>query len=88
MNLQQAFVSRHSSKIYFGQFASLQTKILITSRPDFSLDLHGLANRVEILGFTKALVRYMSQGSTSVRHVATAFDNWVAMEMTVQLIAS
>ena len=32
---------------------SLQTKILITSRPDFSLDLHGLANRVEILGFTK-----------------------------------
>ena len=32
---------------------SPQTKILITSRPDFSLDLHGLANRVEILGFTK-----------------------------------
>ena len=32
---------------------SLQTRILITSRPDFSLDLHGLANRVEILGFTK-----------------------------------
>ena len=29
------------------------TRILITSRPDFSLDLHGLANRVEILGFTK-----------------------------------
>ena len=33
---------------------SPQTKILITSRPDFSLDLHGLANRVEILGFTKS----------------------------------
>ena len=32
---------------------SPQTRILITSRPDFSLDLHGLANRVEILGFTK-----------------------------------
>ena len=32
---------------------SPQTSILITSRPDFSLDLHGLANRVEILGFTK-----------------------------------
>ena len=32
---------------------SRQTRILITSRPDFSLDLHGLANRVEILGFTK-----------------------------------
>ena len=32
---------------------SLQTRIMITSRPDFSLDLHGLANRVEILGFTK-----------------------------------
>ena len=35
------------------QLVSLQTRILITSRPDFSLDLHGLANRVEILGFTK-----------------------------------
>ena len=33
---------------------SPQTRILITSRPDFSLDLHGLANRVEILGFTKS----------------------------------
>ena len=32
---------------------SPQTRILITSRPNFSLDLHGLANRVEILGFTK-----------------------------------
>ena len=32
---------------------SPQTRILITSRPDFSLDLHGLANRVEILGFAK-----------------------------------
>ena len=32
---------------------SPQTRILITSRPDFSLDLHGLANRVEIVGFTK-----------------------------------
>ena len=32
---------------------SPQTRLLITSRPDFSLDLHGLANRVEILGFTK-----------------------------------
>ena len=35
------------------RLVSLQTRILITSRPDFSLDLHGLANRVEILGFTK-----------------------------------
>ena len=33
---------------------SSQTRILITSRPDFSLDLHDLANRVEILGFTKS----------------------------------
>ena len=33
---------------------SSQTRLLITSRPDFSLDLHGLANRVEILGFTKS----------------------------------
>ena len=36
------------------QSLSSQTRILITSRPDFSLDLHGLANRVEILGFTKS----------------------------------
>ena len=36
---------------------SPQTKILITSRPDFSLDIHGLSNRVEILGFTKSDMR-------------------------------
>ena len=36
---------------------SPQTRILITSRPDFSLDLHGLSNRVEILGFTKSDMR-------------------------------
>ena len=36
---------------------SSQTRILITSRPDFSLDIHGLANRVEILGFTKDDIR-------------------------------
>ena len=36
---------------------SPQTRILITSRPDFSLDLHSLANRVEILGFTKNNIR-------------------------------
>ena len=35
------------------QSVSSRTRLLITSRPDFSLDLHGLANRVEILGFTK-----------------------------------
>ena len=35
------------------QSVSLQTRILITSRPDSSLDLHGLANRIVILGFTK-----------------------------------
>ena len=38
------------------QSVSPQTRILITSRPDFSLDLHGLANRVEILGFTKVVI--------------------------------
>ena len=37
---------------------SSQTRILITSRPDFSLDLHGLANRVEILGFTKSDIHH------------------------------
>ena len=36
---------------------SPQTRLLITSRPDFSLDLHGLANRVEIVGFTKGDIR-------------------------------
>ena len=35
------------------QSVSPLTSILITSRPDFSLNLHNLANRVEILGFTK-----------------------------------
>ena len=35
---------------------SPQTRILITSRPDFSLDLHGLANRVEILGFSLKVI--------------------------------
>ena len=30
-----------------------QPKILITSRPDFSVDLHILANQVEIVGFTE-----------------------------------
>ena len=39
---------------YLLRSVSSQTRILITSRPDFSLDLHGLANRVEILGFTKS----------------------------------
>ena len=32
-------------------------RILITSRPDFSLDLHDISNRVEILGFTKSDIR-------------------------------
>ena len=36
---------------------SPHTRILITSRPDFSLDLHCLSNRVEILGFTKSDMR-------------------------------
>ena len=36
------------------QSVSSPTRILITSRPDVSLDLHGLSNRVEILGFTKS----------------------------------
>lgn len=33
---------------------SSQSVILITSRPDSSVQLHGIANRAEILGFTKA----------------------------------
>ena len=35
------------------QSVSPQTRVLITSRPDLSLNLHDQANRVEILGFTK-----------------------------------
>ena len=36
------------------QSVSPQTRVLVTSRPDFSLNLHDQANRVEILGFTKS----------------------------------
>ena len=36
---------------------SPQTRILITSRPELSLDLHDRANRVEILGFTTHDIR-------------------------------
>ena len=46
-------VSHIISLKYLLRSVSPQTRILITSRPDFSLDLHGLAHRVEILGFTK-----------------------------------
>ena len=35
------------------QSITSQSKILITSRPDSSVELHGLANRVEIVGFTE-----------------------------------
>ena len=48
-----ASIRKPSFLIDLLQSVSLQTRMLITSRPDFSLDLHGLANRVEILGFTK-----------------------------------
>ena len=44
---------RNPSFVKSLQSVSSQTKVLITSRPDFSLNLHNLANRVEILGFTK-----------------------------------
>ena len=46
-------IIRNPSFVKSLQSVSSQTKVLITSRPDFSLDLHNLANRVEILGFTK-----------------------------------
>ena len=53
MSLQQAFVKFFlEGKIASNQFLP-RLEVLITSRPNFSLDLHGLANRVEILGFTK-----------------------------------
>ena len=48
-----ASIRKPSFLKYLLRSVSSQTKVLITSRPDFSLDLHGLANRVEILGFTK-----------------------------------
>ena len=44
---------RNPSFVKSLQSVSSQTKVLITSRPDFSLNLHNLANRVEILGFAK-----------------------------------
>ena len=57
---------------------SSQTRILITSRPDFSLDLHGLANRVEILGFTKSDIHdYFENALKSHLHnseVKSAYD--------------
>ena len=46
-------IIRNPSFVKSLQSVSSQTKVLITSRPDFSLNLHNLANRVEILGFTK-----------------------------------
>ena len=45
--------SIHKQMLKSLQSVSPLTTILITSRPDFSLNLHNLANRVEILGFTK-----------------------------------
>ena len=45
--------SIHKAIVKSLQSVSPLTTILITSRPDFSLNLHDLANRVEILGFTK-----------------------------------
>ena len=45
--------SIHKQILISLQSVSPLTTILITSRPDFSLNLHNLANRVEILGFTK-----------------------------------
>ena len=44
---------RNPSFVKSLQSVSPLTTILITSRPDFSLNLHNLADRVEILGFTK-----------------------------------
>ena len=48
-----ASIRKPSFVKYLLRSVSNQSRILVTSRPDFSLDLHGLANRVEILGFTK-----------------------------------
>ena len=47
-----------------------QSKILITSRPESSLDLHGLANRVEIVGFTEEnIYKYFQRAlSTELDH--------------------
>ena len=47
------------------------SKILITSRPESSVDLHGLANRVEIVGFTKeSIYDYFQRAlSTELDHV-------------------
>ena len=63
---------------------SSQTRILITSRPDFSLDLHGpQANRLEILGFTKSDIHdYFKNAlkSSDLPHgeVKPAYDNLIS----------
>ena len=46
---------------------SSNTTILITSRPDSSLDLHNRANRVEILGFTKESIHDYFQEALSTQ---------------------
>ena len=42
-----------------------QSKILITSRPESSVDLHGLANRVEIVGFSQENIHKYFQRALS-----------------------
>ena len=50
------------------QSVSPQTRILITSRPDYSLDLHGLANRIEILGLTEDNIHYYLEIALKLSH--------------------
>ena len=49
---QTNFGNEHLLPTFFSPVLSYQSKILITSRPESSVDLHGLANRVEIVGFS------------------------------------
>ena len=48
------------------QTCTYQSKILITSRPESSVDLHGLANRVEIVGFTQKNIYEYFQRALSI----------------------
>ena len=46
------------------QSVSPQTRVLVTSRPDFSLNLHDQANRVEIIGFISIAAQLLNNVAT------------------------
>lgn len=71
MNCQPQIII-HSQDPHNIIIISPQTTILITSRPDCSVDLHGFTNRVEILGFT---VEYLHKYFESVLQSEEQFSH-------------